>query len=296
MIVNSATIKALNTAVKTVFQNAFAGAKTDYQKIAMTVPSTKASNTYPWLGNSFGLREWIGERVIQNIKEYDYPIKNKKYEGTVAIPETAIEDDDVGLYNPLIANMGDAAAKHPDELVFNLLKAGTSTLCYDGQNFFDTDHPVLVDGKAVSVSNFKTGSNAAWYLLDTSRPVKPLIYQKRKDYRLVKKDGEKDDNVFMDGQIIYGVDGRGNAGYGFWQMAYCSKEDLTDATFEAAYAAMCSFKGDNGKPLGIKPTILVVPPQLRAKAHKIVTADKLANGQDNPNKGLVEVLDTPWLA
>lgn len=81
MIVNSATIKALNTAVKTVFQNAFSGAKTDYQKIAMTVPSTKASNTYPWLGNSFGLREWIGERVIQNIKEYDYPIKNKKYEG-----------------------------------------------------------------------------------------------------------------------------------------------------------------------------------------------------------------------
>lgn len=296
MIVNSATIKALNTAVKTVFQNAFAGAKTDYKKIAMTVPSTKASNTYPWLGNSFGLREWIGERVIQNLKEYDYVIKNKKYEGTVSIPETAIEDDDVGLYNPLIANMGDAAAKHPDELVFNLLKAGTSTLCYDGQNFFDTDHPVLVDGKAVSVSNFKTGSNAAWYLLDTSRPVKPLIYQKRKDYHLVNKDGEKDDNVFMDGQIIYGVDGRGNAGYGFWQMAYCSKEDLTDATFEAAYAAMCSFKGDNGKALGIKPTILVVPPQLRAKAHKIVTADKLANGQDNPNKGLVEVLDTSWLA
>ena len=67
MIVNSATIKALNTAVKTVFQNAFSGAKTDYQKIAMTVPSTKASNTYPWLANSCGLREWIGEGVIQKI-------------------------------------------------------------------------------------------------------------------------------------------------------------------------------------------------------------------------------------
>lgn len=296
MKLNSDTLKALNTAVKTIFQNAFSGAKTEYQKIAMVVPSNKGSNTYPWLGNSFNLREWVGERVIQNLKEYDYTIKNKKYEGTVAIPEEAIEDDDIGLYNPLIANMGDAAAKHPDELIFGLLKAGTSTLCYDKQNFFDTDHPVLQDGKEVSVSNYKTGSSAAWYLLDTSRPVKPLIYQKRKEYSLIKKDGEKDDNRFWEGKVVYGTDGRGNAGFGFWQMAYCSKEDLTAANFEAAYAAMCSFKGDNGKPLGIRPTILVVPPSLRSKANSIVTADKLANGADNPNKNLVEVMDTTWLA
>lgn len=296
MKLNSDTLKALNTAVKTIFQNAFSGAKTEYQKIAMVVPSNKGSNTYPWLGNSFNLREWVGERVIQNLKEYDYTIKNKKYEGTVAIPEEAIEDDDIGLYNPLIANMGDAAAKHPDELIFGLLKAGTSTLCYDKQNFFDTDHPVLQDGKEVSVSNYKTGSSVAWYLLDTSRPVKPLIYQKRKEYSLIKKDGEKDDNRFWEGKVVYGTDGRGNAGFGFWQMAYCSKEDLTAANFEAAYAAMCSFKGDNGKPLGIRPTILVVPPSLRSKANSIVTADKLANGADNPNKNLVEVMDTTWLA
>ncbi|MBS4773425.1 MAG: Mu-like prophage major head subunit gpT family protein [Proteobacteria bacterium] len=296
MKLNSDTLKALNTAVKTIFQSAFSGAKTEYQKIAMVVPSNKGSNTYPWLGNSFNLREWVGERVIQNLKEYDYTIKNKKYEGTVAIPEEAIEDDDIGLYNPLIANMGDAAAKHPDELIFGLLKAGTSTLCYDKQNFFDTDHPVLQDGKEVSVSNYKTGSSAAWYLLDTSRPVKPLIYQKRKEYSLIKKDGEKDDNRFWEGKVVYGTDGRGNAGFGFWQMAYCSKEDLTAANFEAAYAAMCSFKGDNGKPLGIRPTVLVVPPSLRSKANSIVTADKLANGADNPNKNLVEVMDTTWLA
>ena len=296
MNITSENMKALNTAVKTIFNKAFTAVKSEYGKIAMEVPSTKASNTYPWLGNSFKIREWLGERVIQNLKEYDYTIKNKEFEGTVAIPLTAIEDDDIGLYNPLIANMGDAAAKHPDELVFNLLKAGTSTLCYDGQYFFDTDHPVLQNGKEVSVSNYKTGNNAAWYLLDTSQPVKPLIYQKRKAYNLVKKDKDTDDNVFMDGNIVYGVDGRGNAGFGFWQMAYCSKEELTAANFEAAYADMCSFKGDNGKPLGIRPTILVVPPSLRAKAHSIVTADKLASGADNPNKGLVTVLDTTWLA
>ncbi len=31
-------------------------------------------------------------------------------------------------------------------------------------------------------------------------------------------------NVFMNNQFIYGADGRSNAGYGFWQMAYGSTE------------------------------------------------------------------------
>jgi phage major head subunit gpT-like protein len=40
----------------------------------------------------------------------------------------------------------------------------------------------------------------------------------------------------------------------------------------------------------------VVPPSLRSKANDLVTADRLANGADNPNKGLVKVIDTPWVA
>lgn len=33
---------------------------------------------------------------------------------------------------------------------------------------------------------------------------------------------DTDENVFMNNQFIYGADGRSNAGYGFWQMAYGS--------------------------------------------------------------------------
>ena len=164
------------------------------------------------------------------------------------------------------------------------------------KSFLQQDHVVGSGKDKTTVSNYQTGEKDAWYLLDTSRPVKPLIWQKRKDYKIVAKTEEGDDNVFMRKQYLYGVEGRGNAGYGFWQMAYCSKAELTQANLEAAYAAMCSFKGDNGKPLGVKPTILVVPPALRSKAMSLVVADKLADGQDNPNKNLVKVLDTAWLA
>ena len=66
-----------------------------------------------------------------------------------------------------------------------------------------------------------------WYLLCTRRPVKPLIYQQRKPAKFVAKTNETDDNVFFSKQFLYGVDSRGNAGFGFWQMAYFS--DGTEA-------------------------------------------------------------------
>ena len=47
----------------------------------------------------------------------------------------------------------------------------TARACYDGQNFFDTDHPVGEQGSQETVSNVQTGAGPAWYLLDTTRPV-----------------------------------------------------------------------------------------------------------------------------
>ncbi|HFH4124943.1 TPA: Mu-like prophage major head subunit gpT family protein, partial [Pseudomonas aeruginosa] len=86
---------------------------------------------------------------------------------------------------------------HPAELVYALLSGGFTQTCYDGQYFFDTDHPVTsAAGNEVSVSNFQGGSGTPWFLLDTTRIMKPLILQKRKDYNFVTMDAEKDENVF----------------------------------------------------------------------------------------------------
>ena len=66
------------------------------------------------------------------------------------------------------------------------------------------------------------GSDTAWFLLCTTLPIKPLIYQQRKKVKFVSKTNETDDNVFMSKTFVYGADSRGNAGFGFWQMAYGS--------------------------------------------------------------------------
>ena len=140
MIITSAALLALRTAYSSLFQTSFTGAESIKDKVATTVPSTTASNTFGWLGQWPGFREWVGDRVFKDMQAQSYSITNKNWESSVGVKRTDIEDDNYGVYNPMFAEMGRAAKVHPDQLVFGLLKAGETTLCYDGQNFFAAAH------------------------------------------------------------------------------------------------------------------------------------------------------------
>ncbi|TDQ40969.1 Mu-like prophage major head subunit gpT family protein [Tepidicella xavieri] len=299
-IITPALLSGLRTGFSKAFQDALAATPTDWEKVATRVPSSSASNTYGWLGQFPALREWVGDRVLKDMAAQAYQVQNKLYEGTVAVKRTDIEDDNVGVYTPLFSEMGRAAKAHADQLVFGLLAAGENTTCYDEQNFFDTDHPVYpnVDGTgtATLVSNLQAGTGPAWYLLDTSRALKPLIFQERTTPELDALTSTQDEMVFMSDAYRYGVRYRCNAGFGFWQLAYKSKAALDAANFNAAMAAMMQAKADGGRPLGVKPTTLVVPPSLRADAMALIEAQLTTGGVSNPNYKAVEVIVSPWLA
>lgn len=65
-----------------------------------------------------------------------------------------------------------------------------------------------------------------WFLLCTNRFLKPFIYQLRKKIKFTSLTRDTDENVFMLDEYLYGADGRSNAGYGFWQMAYGSTGEV----------------------------------------------------------------------
>ena len=290
MIISSQNLRGIYIGFNTLFNKAFEEQKPLFERVATVTPSTTDVETYAWLGDIPGMREWIGEREIQNLAGSDYVIKNKDFELTVGVGRNAIEDDKIGLYNPSIQMLGQSAAMHPDELIFTLLKDGFTEKCFDGEAFFSTSHkigentvsnkgtakltldtyvaarsaimslknskgralglvpnllvvPPALEGMARSItqSDFINGStntmkgtaealivpqlagkDTAWYLLCTTRPIKPLIYQQRKKAKFVSKTAENDDNVFCHKTYLYGADSRGNAGFGFWQMAYGS--------------------------------------------------------------------------
>lgn len=292
MIVNQANLQGIYKSFSTIFSQALDIATSMWDKVAMQTPSTGKSVDYKWLGEFPTMKEWVGDRVIKDLSAFDYAIINKSFESTIEVDRDDIRDDQIGVYTPMIQGLAQAARSHPDILIFALLAAGFATPCFDGQYFFDTDHPV---GDS-SVSNTGGGAGAPWFLMDLSRPIKPLILQIRERPEFVAQDKPDSDNVFMRKKFRYGVDDRKNVGFGLWQLAYGSKATLDAAAYAAARSAVMSFKNDEDVPLGIIPTHLVYGPSLESAARTIIVNERNAAGASNPWYKTAEPMLVPWLA
>lgn len=282
---------------QTRYNSAFEGAAIYHERIAMEVPSTARDETYGWLGAFPQMREWLGERIVHRLDSHGFTIKNRKFESTVSIKRDDFEDDRYGLYGSMFDEMGRLARQHPDTLIYELLGQGFATECYDGQFFFDTDHPVKdADGNDQTVSNMQAGAGAAWYLIDSSRALKPMIWQVRSNYEFQRVTQDTDTQVFMTDDHLYGVRARVNAGFGLWQLALGSKATLDATNYAAARAAMMAFRSDNGRPLGIMPNLLLVPPSLEEAGLALVKTANNAAGAGNPWAGTADLVVCPYLA
>ena len=115
MIITSDLINQLYITVSAAFADGLGTAESQYEKIAMVVPSSSRENVYPWLGTLPSMRKWAGDRVIRNLSTHDYSIKNEKFESTLAVKRDDLEDDQVGIYGPLFRDMG-AEVKEPSPI------------------------------------------------------------------------------------------------------------------------------------------------------------------------------------
>jgi phage major head subunit gpT-like protein len=295
MIINQANLTNMYIALNTIFNAAFEGSPGFYEQVAMVVPSNARANDYKFMMQFPMLQEWLGDRQIRNLAASNFQIVNKDYEATLEVDRNDIEDDQLGIYNPIVAELGRAAKQHPDLLMSKLMGEGFTALGCDGQTFFSTEHPV---GTGVQ-SNDGGGSGTAWYLLDTTRAIRPFIFQRRTIPQLIRQDRPEDEHYFMRKKFRYGVDYRGAVGYALWQLAYGSKDTLNTTNYALARTAMMQYSNEEGMPLGIRPSLLVVPPSLESQAKEILQADLLGitgeGSKTNVWKGTAELLVVPWL-
>jgi phage major head subunit gpT-like protein len=264
----------------------------DIASIFTEIPSNKASERYAWLGDMPVVREWIGDKALAGLLDYEYAIKNKDWYTGFAVDRNEIEDEQISAIMPRVDMAAMAMANHKADLLIDLLVNGTSNKAFDGQAFFAnrTKNNNLIAGAGVSFDNIKADITKArarmmrfsaetaegrdkpmgligdtivippelentvlevvrssgvvvngqgtvynpvsnfiskvivlpeltdvndWYILCTSFPLKPLIYQPRKAAVPVIDTTEEKRNR----KIAFSVESRGNAGYGFYQMA-----------------------------------------------------------------------------
>ena len=239
MIFNEQTaqrvVNALATSLKKVFDAAFEAAESQWDQVAMQVPSTGASNTYAWIDKFPKLRKWIGDKVVKQLSGHGYTIINDDFEATVEIDRNDIEDDNLGIYKPQTEMAGESSKQWADELVFTTLTNGFDEKCYDGKTFYATNHEVG-EGK-----NKKLVSNR----LNVPLSIDSLAAAK--------------------------------------------------ASYGAARTMLRSVKDEEGRPLNLKPSLLIVPPALEDIANALMTNDRLEDGKPNPYKATAKVLVVGWL-
>jgi phage major head subunit gpT-like protein len=236
MLLNKASILAVFTTLKTVFNKAFEAAPSLWEKTTMKIPSGGSQNDYSWLGRFPKMRKWIGDKVYRKLKAHTYTIVNDDWEATVAVDRNDIEDDNLGIYSPMAQDAGFSAKQLPDEIDADLKNNSFTNECYDGQYFYDTDHPVTnANGVEASVSNKGTAALSAATLA------------------------------------------------------------LAKASYGAARLAIMGFTDNEGRPLGLIPDLLEVPPALEATAKILLDNPKLEDETPNPFYGTASYIVNPRL-
>lgn len=112
--------------------------------------SDQESETYKWLGQVPVMRQWVGGRQAKGFTTNGLTIENKHFEATLEIPLVDLRRDKTGQITVRVNELADRTNSHWAQLLSKLLINAESTVCYDGQYYFDVDH---FDGKSGFQSN-----------------------------------------------------------------------------------------------------------------------------------------------
>lgn len=140
-VIRSSTLDPFFLNLDTLYQQGYLSAEVTYPQWTQTVMSTGASTLHGWIDRLPAMREWLGPRQVENLIAQNYSLTNKKYELTMSVQRTDIEDDLMNLYGPSAQMMGLEAAIWPDVQMTTALEAGPTSLTFDGTYFFSATHP-----------------------------------------------------------------------------------------------------------------------------------------------------------
>jgi len=116
-----------------------------FGQVANQFTSDQAIEEYPWLSETPALREWVGGRNAKGFTENNISIRNRHFEATIDVLVRDMRRDKFGMIQARVNDLVTRAMAHPAKILTELIIAGESTVCYDGEFFFDTNHPGTQD-------------------------------------------------------------------------------------------------------------------------------------------------------
>lgn len=301
-------VRALFTTFQGVFKKSMDSASVPVNEVVTRVPSKSANNTYAWLLQLPSFKRWTGERTRKRVKTAAYVVDNEDWEMTIEIPKNSVDDDTVGVYQPIVESMANEAAGHDAEVLAEIISKGFTSegLCFDGQPFFSTAHPLEFNEKGVPVVGGETFSNlmtdpdnptAPYYVVACcSRAVRPFLIQDRSAPVLISRTALTDERVYEAKMFEFAIDKRQGAGYTLPQLAVASNLPLTKENFEKIRARILSMVGADGKKnMGLDVTHIIFGSDYVAAAEDLFTVPFNAAGATNKFYNKVKLLRLPTL-
>lgn len=155
-VVTSDLLAGVLTNFRALFNKDFEAAQAfqGWKQVAMTINSKKLTETYAWLGTPPAMQDVThDELTLQGLNPFNFSISNNVYKAGIEVGRPALEDDDLGLILPRVRQLGAEAARHPGELIFNLMEDNNNA--YDGTAFF-ADTRVI--GSSANIDNLLGGA------------------------------------------------------------------------------------------------------------------------------------------
>lgn len=116
--------------------------------VSMSFDSDQESETYKWLGQTPAMREWVGGRLARGLSAEGITIPNRTFEATLDISADDIRRDKTPQIMTRVQDLAERNAEHWHKLLTEVLTG--NPLCYDGQNFLDTDHAEGASGTQIN--------------------------------------------------------------------------------------------------------------------------------------------------
>ena len=129
--------------------------------LATEIPSDGAEEDYRWLSSMPLFTEWLGDITVEDLKDYEYTIKNKHFAAAVGIDRDELEDDKFGLIIPRIQTLAYRALVHRGRKVHDLVVNGITYLAFDGLPFFDDVGGVRLNDNLLTGTLTATGGTLA---------------------------------------------------------------------------------------------------------------------------------------
>ena len=168
-VVSSDFLAGVLTQFRALFAREFSAAQAlqGWQQFAMFQDSDGEQTTYEWFGTVPQMQDVSHDQVsLQGLDEYNFSIANREFQAAIEVSRMALERDRLNLVTPRIAQLSGEAARHPGQLIFELLEDNPNA--YDGTSFFADTRVIgesanidnLLAGSGTSVPNIQLGLNA----------------------------------------------------------------------------------------------------------------------------------------